>query len=62
MSDVYLRSKQLRARYHCSYFWIDYRLANDPTSPRPIYLGRFRHWKLADLEKWEAAQAQHPAP
>jgi hypothetical protein len=45
MSEVYLRSKQLRARYNCSYFWIDYRLANDPTFPKPIYFGRFRHWK-----------------
>jgi predicted DNA-binding transcriptional regulator AlpA len=58
MSVVYLRAKQLRERYSCSYFWIDYRLANDPTFPKPIYLGRFRHWKLSDLVKWEEAQAK----
>lgn len=57
MSEVFLRSKQLRARYNCSYFWIDYRLANDPTFPKPIYFGRFRHWKLSALVAWEEAQA-----
>ena len=25
--------------------------------PRPIYLGRFRYWRIAKLEAWEAEQA-----
>ena len=25
--------------------------------PKPIYLGRYRYWKLHDLREWERAQA-----
>jgi hypothetical protein len=25
--------------------------------PEPIYLGRFRYWRLTDLEAWERQQA-----
>jgi len=60
MSETILRSKALRQRYQCSYLWIDCRLANDPSFPKPIYLGRFRHWKLADLAAREAAKAVKP--
>jgi predicted DNA-binding transcriptional regulator AlpA len=56
MSEVYLRTKQLRARYGCSHMWIERRLANDPTFPRPRYFGRLRHYPLSELEAWEQAQ------
>jgi predicted DNA-binding transcriptional regulator AlpA len=36
--------------------FIERRLANDPTFPRPIYFGRIRFWQLSALERWEAAQ------
>jgi predicted DNA-binding transcriptional regulator AlpA len=26
--------------------------------PKPTYLGRFRYWRVRDLEAWEAAQAR----
>jgi predicted DNA-binding transcriptional regulator AlpA len=29
--------------------------------PKPIYLGRFRYWKLADLTEWEASRPRSPA-
>lgn len=29
--------------------------------PAPIYLGRFRFWRLADLEAWERAQPRRRA-
>lgn len=29
--------------------------------PRPVYLGRFRYWRVADLEAWETAQAERSA-
>jgi predicted DNA-binding transcriptional regulator AlpA len=29
--------------------------------PRPVYLGRFRYWRIAELEAWEAEQAQRDA-
>jgi predicted DNA-binding transcriptional regulator AlpA len=61
VSEVFLRAKQLRQRYHCSYFWIDYRLQHDPSFPKPTYFGRFRHWRLSDLENWENAQPQKQA-
>jgi predicted DNA-binding transcriptional regulator AlpA len=60
LKEVFLRTKQVRARYgNCSEMWITRRLAKDASFPRPVYLGRWRHWKLSELEKWEAAQAKH---
>jgi predicted DNA-binding transcriptional regulator AlpA len=57
--DVYLKTRQVQQRFGgCSHMWIERRLANDPTFPRPIYFGRLRHWKLSELERWEAAQAR----
>lgn len=29
-----------------------------PDFPQPIYLGRFRYWKLADLQVWERSRPQ----
>lgn len=29
--------------------------------PRPVLLGRMRFWRVADLEAWEAAQAERSA-
>jgi predicted DNA-binding transcriptional regulator AlpA len=56
--ELFLRTKQVRARYgNVSHMFIERRLANDPTFPRPVFLGRIRFWKLSELEKWEAAQA-----
>jgi predicted DNA-binding transcriptional regulator AlpA len=37
--------------------WIERRLADDPDFPKPIYLGRLRYWRLADIEGWERARA-----
>jgi hypothetical protein len=37
--------------------FIERRLANDPTFPGPVFFGRIRFWKLAELERCEAAQA-----
>ena len=30
--------------------------------PRPFYLGRFRFWRIAELEAWEAKQPRVPKP
>ena len=57
-SDVFLKTKQLRERYgRCSHMFIERRLANDPTFPRPVFFGRIRFWKLSELEMWEKARA-----
>lgn len=29
--------------------------------PQPVYIGRFRYWKIADLETWERARARSRA-
>jgi hypothetical protein len=35
-----------------------WRWVSDPTLgfPAPVYLGRFRYWKLADLLQWESSR------
>jgi len=39
------------------------RLRDDPTFPRPIYFGRRRRWRLAEIEKYERAQiGKTPSP
>jgi hypothetical protein len=30
--------------------------------PPPVYLGRFRYWKIADLLAWEASRPSVGAP
>ena len=38
--------------------WIERRLKDDEAPlPRPIYIGRLRYWKLAEIEAWERQQA-----
>ena len=36
--------------------WLWRRLKNDPTFPRPIYIGRRRFWRQADVIAWLEAQ------
>lgn len=56
--DRFITSTQLRARYGGrSHMWVERRLRDDPTFPRPIYLGRLRFWKIPDLEIWERVKA-----
>jgi predicted DNA-binding transcriptional regulator AlpA len=59
----YLTAGQLRERYGGrSHMWIERRLQDDPTFPKPTKFGRLRFWDEAALEKWErshAAEAAH---
>jgi predicted DNA-binding transcriptional regulator AlpA len=60
----FISSAELRARYGGrSQMWIARRLA-DPRSgfPRPYRFGdgRFRYWKLSELEAWEQSCAAAP--
>ena len=60
--EIYLRSREVRARYGgCSDMWLHRRL-NDPTSgfPKPVYFGRQRFWRLSDLLAWEAVCETRP--
>jgi hypothetical protein len=52
MSDdqnTLIPAKQLRARYgDVSHMWIERKLANDPTFPRPVYISTRRYWRVGD--------------
>ena len=52
--DEFLPAARVRARYGISSMSI-YRWLADPTLnfPKPLYIGRYRYWRLADLAEWE---------
>lgn len=60
-SETFLSTAKVRERYGVSHMWIERRLADSPTFPRPTYLGRLRFYKRADLEAWELEQATKSA-
>ena len=63
VNETFLNAGQVCARYGgASHMWIVRRLADESEFPKPIYLGRLRHWRLSDLVAWELAQAAKPAP
>jgi predicted DNA-binding transcriptional regulator AlpA len=39
-----------------------HRWLNDPelNFPRPVYIGRYRYWRVEQLEAWEEEQARKP--
>jgi predicted DNA-binding transcriptional regulator AlpA len=53
--DVFLASRQVRARYGgCSEMWLWRRLHHkDSNFPKPLKIHGRRFWKLSDLEAWE---------
>lgn len=56
----YLPARLVAARFASTIRTID-RWTEDQRMafPQPVYLGRMRFWRVADLEAWEAARA-HP--
>lgn len=58
----YLCAKQVRHRYGgASHMWLLRRIA-DSEFPTPIFFGRCRFWLESDLDAWDAAQKEKPAP
>ena len=59
--QVYLTAANLRARYGRTDMTI-HRWLRDPEMnfPRPYYFGRYRHWRIDELEIWEEEQARKP--
>jgi predicted DNA-binding transcriptional regulator AlpA len=48
-----MTSGELRDYFRVSPMWIDRKLKNDPTFPRPLCLGpRTRRWVRADIAAW----------
>jgi hypothetical protein len=37
--------------------WIARRLKDGSGFPKPVYIGKLRFWRLADLEAWERTLA-----
>jgi hypothetical protein len=53
----YVTVAMLRARYaDVSAMWVERRLKDDPSFPRPIFFGRLRFFDLSEIERWEQAQ------
>lgn len=61
--DGYLPARAVWERYGVTsmtiYRWI---ASEDLGFPPPVYLGRFRYWRLADLLAWEASRPSVGAP
>jgi predicted DNA-binding transcriptional regulator AlpA len=56
--DVLMRTADLRKRYGgVSAMWVERRLSDDPTFPKPIYIASRRFWRLAQLVAWETSKA-----
>ena len=55
---VYIPGPQVCRRYQRTDMTI-HRWLNDAEMgfPRPYYFGRYRYWKIEELEAWERAQA-----
>ncbi|WP_363301091.1 AlpA family phage regulatory protein [uncultured Roseovarius sp.] len=58
-ATLYLSDEQLAARYNVSRGTVWRWHRTDPTFPRPVKLSPgCTRWKLAEVEAWEAAQAE----
>ena len=61
--DGYLPARAVWERYGVTsmtiYRWI---VSEELGFPAPVYLGRFRYWKLADLLAWEASRPSVGSP
>lgn len=56
-SASFLPARHVRERYHISDMTL-WRWLHDESMgfPKPVYLGRYRYWRVADIEAWEAEQ------
>ncbi|HDR28858.1 MAG TPA: DNA-binding protein [Rhodovulum sp.] len=59
IEQTFLTGPQVQARYRRTHVTI-WRWVRDPNLgfPQPIKINRHNFWRLADLEAWEAAQAE----
>jgi hypothetical protein len=58
--DLFLKARQVRARYgDVSHMWL-VRRQRDAGFPSPTIFGGIRFWKLSDLERWEKDQKTEP--
>lgn len=59
VKDRFLTAKSVRERYDDISDMTLFRWLRDPrvAFPAPVYIGRRRYWKVADLITWEQARA-----
>lgn len=56
-SGGFLPARHVLDRYRISQMTLWRWVADDSMGfPKPVYLGRYRYWRIADIEAWEAAQ------
>ncbi|MBN7776719.1 hypothetical protein JYP49_05595 [Nitratireductor aquimarinus] len=56
-SDGFLPARHVLDRYRISQMTLWRWLADESMAfPKPVYLGRYRYWRIADIQEWEAAQ------
>jgi predicted DNA-binding transcriptional regulator AlpA len=59
MFPLYIDAGRTAGRYGKTIRTLDRWLVDDRLNfPKPIYIGRMRFWRVADLEAWEAEQAR----
>jgi hypothetical protein len=56
-NDEYAPSRYVQRRYKVSHMWIERRLKDDPTFPRPIYIAKRRYFHVPALLAWERSKA-----
>jgi predicted DNA-binding transcriptional regulator AlpA len=57
-SDGYLPARAVWERYGITTMTLYRWIASETLGfPPPVYLGRFRYWKIADLLAWEAGRS-----
>lgn len=61
-SGGFLPARHVRERYRVSDMTIWRWLRDDSVGfPQPVYLGRYRYWRVSDIEAWEVSQAKKGA-
>jgi predicted DNA-binding transcriptional regulator AlpA len=62
-TEGFLPARSVWERYDVTSMTLYRWLADERTGfPHPIYLGRFRYWKIADLVAWESSRPNHGTP
>lgn len=51
--DRMVPTAEVQRRYgQVSHMWVERRLKDDPTFPKPFYISRRRYWRVADSEEY----------
>ena len=62
-SDNFLPGPAVWRRYGVTSMTLHRWLADESLAfPKPVYLGRFRYWRLSELEQWELNSTEGERP